>query len=131
MLHKVVLAALVREDTILLARRAGSRLWYPNCWDLIGGHIETGETPESALIRECTEELGTTVLEYQLSEYSINESELSAQAFIVTNWSNEPTNMAPEEHDLLAWFTAPEIPALYLAHPSYADWLPTLVRPGS
>ena len=25
---------------------------YHNCWDLFGGHIEEGETPEVALVRE-------------------------------------------------------------------------------
>lgn len=31
---------------------------FPNTWDLIGGHIETGEIPIVALIREVKEEIG-------------------------------------------------------------------------
>jgi 8-oxo-dGTP diphosphatase len=31
---------------------------YPNHWDLIGGHVEAGETPEQALVRETKEEIG-------------------------------------------------------------------------
>lgn len=38
---------------------------FPNCWDLIGGHIEEGETPEEALIREVKEELGITLDEFR------------------------------------------------------------------
>jgi 8-oxo-dGTP diphosphatase len=31
---------------------------FPNHWDFFGGHIEAGESPEQALVREVKEELG-------------------------------------------------------------------------
>jgi 8-oxo-dGTP diphosphatase len=31
---------------------------FPNHWDFFGGHLEEGETPEEALVREVKEELG-------------------------------------------------------------------------
>lgn len=37
---------------------------FPNHWDLIGGHIENGETPEEALIREVKEELDIDLNDY-------------------------------------------------------------------
>jgi 8-oxo-dGTP diphosphatase len=35
---------------------------FPNHWDLIGGHVEAGETPEQALVRETREEIGFELL---------------------------------------------------------------------
>lgn len=38
---------------------------FPNYWDLFGGHIEKGETPEVALVREVQEELGIDIDDIQ------------------------------------------------------------------
>lgn len=39
---------------------------YPGYWDLFGGRVEPGETPEQALIREVEEELGILIDNYSL-----------------------------------------------------------------
>lgn len=53
------LALVVRGRRILLGRRASAP--YAGSWDLPGGFIERGETPEAALRREIKEELGVGI----------------------------------------------------------------------
>ena len=39
---------------------------FPNHWDLFGGHLESGENPEEALVREVREEVGIELKRWQL-----------------------------------------------------------------
>lgn len=62
------IAAIILENDkgeFLLALR-DNKSWipFPNHWDLIGGHVEEGETPEEALVREYKEELDLDLKEY-------------------------------------------------------------------
>jgi 8-oxo-dGTP diphosphatase len=52
-------AVIVDNDgRIFVQRRSAGRRLYPNTWDIVGGHIEPGETAEEALRREVYEETG-------------------------------------------------------------------------
>ena len=37
---------------------------FPNHWDFFGGHLEAGETPEQALVREVKEEIGVDLRQW-------------------------------------------------------------------
>ena len=62
------IAAIILEndkgDFLLALRDNKSWIPFPNHWDLIGGHVEEGETPEEALVREVKEELDIDLMEY-------------------------------------------------------------------
>lgn len=45
-------------DSVLLLLRSGNTADFPLHWGLPGGHIEEGETPDQAAIRESQEEIG-------------------------------------------------------------------------
>jgi 8-oxo-dGTP diphosphatase len=38
---------------------------FPNHWDFFGGHVEPSESPEQALVREVTEELGVELRQWR------------------------------------------------------------------
>jgi 8-oxo-dGTP diphosphatase len=63
------IAAIILEndnkELLLYLRDNKPGIPFPNCWDLIGGHVEDGETPEEALVREVNEELGITLTEFR------------------------------------------------------------------
>ncbi len=62
------IAAIILENDkgefLLALRDDKSWIPFPNHWDLIGGHVEDGETPEEALVREVKEELGIDIKDY-------------------------------------------------------------------
>lgn len=118
-LHRVALGLLVTGGQVLLAHRHPLRRHYPDCWDGVGGHIEAGELPEEALVRECIEEIGVTVTGWRALDPPVVRlgEDLEIHAFAVDAWSGTPTNVAPEEHDALAWVDPDGLDSLRLAHP--------------
>lgn len=55
-------ALIVDDDSrIFFQRRSPHRRLFPDTWDIVGGHVEPGETLEEALYREVHEETGWSV----------------------------------------------------------------------
>lgn len=60
------------EGNILLQQRAASKTIYPLLWDVsVAGHIDAGETPKQAAVREAKEEIGLDISEAQLIKIGI------------------------------------------------------------
>lgn len=121
LVHRVAAGLLVADGRVLLGHRHPRRPHYPDCWDAVGGHIEPGESPEQALVRECREEIGVTVTRAHAADVEAISDDLELHAFVVDRWEGTPANLAPEEHDDLAWFGPEELACLRLAHPSLGD----------
>jgi len=61
MTYSVALAMLQRDGCWLLQLRDDvDTIIYPGHWGLFGGHVEAGEAPEQAVLRELEEEIGWT-----------------------------------------------------------------------
>ena len=118
LLIHISVALLVRDGLALLGHRHPSRRWYPDCWDLVGGHVDPGESPLQAVRRECLEELGVHIQDPTSIPLTTTDPALAVHAFLVTRWYGDPVITAPDELDDLRWFHPTELAALNLAHPT-------------
>jgi 8-oxo-dGTP pyrophosphatase MutT (NUDIX family) len=72
MTDTIAIAALIRDKNLLLGHRHPGRRWYTDCWDLVGGHFELGESPEQAVRHECREEIGVGLVELRPIEVRLS-----------------------------------------------------------
>ena len=93
--HHVAAALLVRDGRVLLCHRHPSRRWYPDAWDIPGGHIDIGETPAAALRRELHEELGVMAHQIDVPWRTLTPvADLTLKVWIVDRWHGEVENRA-------------------------------------
>jgi len=50
---------------VIYLRDDNPQIPFPNHWDLLGGHLENGETAEQALVREVKEEIGIELTDWK------------------------------------------------------------------
>jgi 8-oxo-dGTP diphosphatase len=116
-----IVAALLRDgDRVLLCHRSPRRRWYPDVWDLPGGHVEPGELPGAALARELREELGIDIAAPSGPPvHVVHADTFDMQIWLIEAWTGSPANVAPDEHDAIAWLPKDVLGELSLAHDSY------------
>ncbi|WAZ23909.1 (deoxy)nucleoside triphosphate pyrophosphohydrolase [Streptomyces cinnabarinus] len=106
----VVVGAALLDDGRLLAARRSAPPELAGRWELPGGKVEPGETPEAALVRELREELG---VETETSDRVPGEWPLRAP-YVLQVWTARllPGSPAPkqlQDHDELRWLTPTEL----------------------
>ncbi len=94
-------------------------------WELPGGKVEPGETPEAAVVREVREELSCEVA---VSRWLAAEAEIAdglvLRAALATLLQGEPV---PVEHDAVRWLDAGELHDVDWLDPD-RPFLPELLR---
>ncbi|MFF3344232.1 (deoxy)nucleoside triphosphate pyrophosphohydrolase [Streptomyces sp. NPDC002779] len=106
----VVVGAALLDDGRLLAARRSAPPELAGRWELPGGKVEPGETPQAALVRELREELGveTEPLERVPGEWPLRAP------YVLQIWTTRlrPGSPAPQplqDHDDLRWLTPAEL----------------------
>ncbi|MEV6283911.1 NUDIX domain-containing protein [Kribbella sp. NPDC051770] len=125
---QIATAVLVRDGLILLAHRHPQRHAYADRWSFVGGHVDPGESPGEAVARECLEEIGVQIHHPVPFPMTVDNPDLEMHAFLVTQWTGDPSNAAPEEHDELGWFHPSALATLRMAHPESVPGILTAVR---
>ena len=117
---EIVTAIVKHGGRVLLCHRSAQRRWFPNVWDLPGGHVELGETATQALVRELREEVSICIAEPASAPRAvIDTAGFRMQIWLIDAWDGEVSNAAPDEHDELTWADLSAIYDLKLAHSHY------------
>lgn len=132
-MRQCVAAFIVAGHRVLLGKRNATRMFYPDIWDVFGGHQKPNESREDTLRREIFEELGIVPTEWKflLTVDEPNETE-NGQAqyhfYLVTAYDGEPQNLQPDEHSVVYWFEFEQAINLPFAHPLYAKMIAQFQR---
>ena len=107
--HREVAVWIINEKgEILLQKRASTKKQEPNKWSICAGHVDAGETVESAIIREMEEEIGIKLsideLEFLNTYKTQNDLQNNIKNYIFqyiyffkTNWKIEDYKISLEE----------------------------------
>lgn len=114
----VVAAIITRGEKVFATQRGYGD--FKDGWEFPGGKIESGESPEEALIREIREELHADIKvgkHLYTVEYDYPEFHLSMQCFLCSLESDDITLV---EHEAAKWLSMDDIDSV--------DWLPADVE---
>ncbi|MFG2599231.1 NUDIX hydrolase [Streptomyces sp. NPDC048462] len=99
-----------RDGRAFAQRRGPHRRLFPDCWDIVGGHVEPGESLLDALAREVEEETGWRLRRVR-------------RLFGITTWTGDDGNGERHEADYLVEVDGDLAhPALEWAKHTAYDW---------
>lgn len=104
-----VVAALIWEGDRFMACQRPAHKTRGLLWEFVGGKVESGESKEEALIRECKEELGVTVRVKDVFMEVLHE--YPDMTVNLTLFNAEIAEGTPQklEHNDIKWITRKEI----------------------
>lgn len=105
---------IIEGSKVLLSRRANTG-WMDGKLCIPGGHVEAGETPLQAIVREIREELGVTVEPVQLEFLCVvarkgTGIEYVAYVFALRDSGIAFRNAEPDKCSELVWVDVNELP---------------------
>lgn len=107
---EVVAALIWDNDTFMICQRPAHKA-RGLLWEFVGGKVESGETKEQALVRECREELAVTLSVGDMFmdvTHEYPDLTVHLTLFNATIAEGEPQKL---EHNDIQWITPSEIPS--------------------
>lgn len=95
------------NKVLLFLRDDKEEIPFPNCWDVLGGRVEDGETPEETIVREMYEEIEVELHDPPL--FNVYEMDDRIEN---TFWQRADFDISKtplHEGQRLRWFTQEEI----------------------
>ena len=124
---EVTAALAVRDGRFLICQRPGSKK-RAFLWELPGGKVEKGETPEQALAREIREELGTGIRDLSYYTETVCAYPDLTIRLLVYRCEMEAAPVLLE-HRSAAWISPEKIPD-YAFCPADAEVMKEIARRG-
>ena len=106
---EVVAALIWQGDRFMICQRPANKA-RALLWEFVGGKVESGETKEQAIIRECKEELNVLLSVGDVFKDVVHEYPditVHLTLFNATIAEGEPQKL---EHNDIQWITPSEIP---------------------
>ena len=105
---EVVAALIWNNDKFMICQRPANKA-RPLLWEFVGGKVESGETKEQALVRECKEELAITLSvgdAFMDVTHEYPEITVHLTLFNATIAEGIPQKL---EHNDIKWITVDEV----------------------
>ncbi|HSQ86460.1 MAG TPA: NUDIX hydrolase [Desulfobacterales bacterium] len=103
-----------QKQVLLFLRDDKPDIPYPNMWDVPGGHVDDGETPEQCIVREMKEEMELDLEDFQL--FSVMEFTDRIEYTFWKKTNLDIKSITLHEGQKLKWFTESEVRNTKLAY---------------
>jgi mutator protein MutT len=112
-----VIIILKRENTIFMFKRKNTG-WEDGKYTVPSGHVDVGETPTQAAIRETKEEVGVDIdaINLKLVHIDFIKDSMIDFAFIVENWTGEAKVIETDKAEDGEWFEVDHLPQNIAGH---------------
>ena len=105
-----VKAIIMREDKFLILKKSSKEDINPNTYDIPGGRLEFGETPEDALKREVKEETGLDINVIKPTRmWTFMKEDLQVIGITFLCIAKQDSVKLSFEHDYALWLMQDEI----------------------
>ena len=117
LLHNEIAVFIINDKKqILLQKRSPNKRFSPNKWALCAGHVDAGESLESAALRELKEEVGVAFSINELKSFAERtftirelDSHITYHYYVKTNLQESDFVIQKEELSEVKWFNIEDV----------------------